>query len=241
MRGDLIRILVADDHAVVRAGIRALVNTARDMELVSEASNGREAVSLAQRFNPDVVVMDIAMAQLDGIGATKELKAIAPDIRVVVLTMHAEDEYLIAALDAGAAGFLLKSAAERELLDAIRAVAHGDTYVQPTATRALVRELTRPNTQQARSRALALLSERERSVLRMIAEGHSGPAVAEALGISPKTVETYKQRIHEKLGIASRPAIVSFALSVGILGAGGPPASPFPGGPLDGRLARHGA
>ena len=214
---DVIHVLVADDHTVVRAGLKALIGTARDMQVVSEASNGLEAVALTRRFRPHVVVMDLSMAQLDGIAATREIVASDPESRVLVLTMHAEEEYVLAAMEAGATGFLVKSAVERELLDAIRAVAHGDTYVQPSSTRALVRGLLGASPADEGHRRLAQLSDRERSVLRMIAEGHSGPAVAQSLGISAKTVETYKLRIHEKLGIARRHEMVRFALQVGLL------------------------
>ena len=218
---DTINVLVADDHTVVRAGLRALIGTARDMQVVSEASNGREAVALALRFRPHVVVMAISISQLDGIAATREILQSGVDTRVLVLTLHAEEEYVLAAMEAGATGFLVKSAVERELLDAIRSVAHGDTYVQPSSSRALVRGLLGASPDDEGRRRLAQLSDRERSVLRMIAEGHSGPAVAHALGISAKTVETYKQRIHEKIGIGRRHEMVRFALEVGLLDAGG--------------------
>jgi DNA-binding NarL/FixJ family response regulator len=220
MTGDVIRVLVADDHLVVRSGLRALLGLAKDISVVSEATNGREAVLLAQRFAPDVVLMDLSMAQLDGIAATREIVATVPNARVLVLTMHTEEDFLMRALEAGAAGYLVKSAAERELIDAVRAVAHGDTYVQPTATRVLVRELIHASPAAEDQRQLAMLSDRERDVLRLLAEGYSAPDVGHTLGISPKTVDTYKQRIAEKLGIARRHEMVHFALRVGLLVAG---------------------
>ena len=220
MTGDVIRVLVADDHLVVRSGLRALLGLAKDITVVSEATNGREAVLLAQRFAPDVVLMDLSMSQLDGISATREIVETVPNARVLVLTMHTEEDFLMRALEAGAAGYLVKSAAERELLDAVRAVAHGDTYVQPTATRVLVRELIHAAPAAEDQRRLAMLSDRERDVLRLLAEGYSAPDVGHTLGISPKTVDTYKQRIAEKLGIARRHEMVHFALRVGLLAAG---------------------
>ena len=226
MTGDVIRVLLADDHLVVRSGLKTLLASAKDIAVVSEATNGREAVLLAQRFLPDVVIMDLSMAQLDGIAATKEIVSTLPNTRVLVLTMHAEDDYLLRALEAGAAGYLVKSAAERELLDAVRAVAHGDTYVQPTATRVLIRELMHASPAAEDQQQLDLLSDRERDVLRLLAEGYSAPDVGALLGISPKTVDTYKQRITEKLGIARRHELVRFALRVGLLVPSRPPEAP---------------
>src|SRR5919202_5243256 len=131
MSGDLIRVVLADDHAVVRAGLKAVLSTAKDISVVSEATNGREAVALAERLKPDVLVMELSMVELDGIAATKEIVAKGLPVRVLVLTMHAEEEYLVQALQAGASGYLVKSAADRELVDAVRAVARGEVYVQP--------------------------------------------------------------------------------------------------------------
>ena len=221
MTGDVIRVLLADDHMVVRSGLRTLLGMARDIQVVSEANNGLEAVQLAHHLQPDVVVMDLAMAQLDGIEATRQIVAANPAARVLVLTMHVEEEYVRRALEAGAAGYLLKSASSRELLDAVRAVAHGDTYVHPSATRTLAREVMHVGPEAEEQRRLALLSDRERDVLRLLAEGYSAPDVGGQLGISPKTVDTYKQRISEKLGIARRPELVRFALRAGLLTAMG--------------------
>lgn len=143
MSNDVIRVILADDHAVVRAGLKAVLSSARDITVLTEATNGREAVALAERFNPDVVVMDLSMAELDGISATREIVAKGLATRVLVLTMHSEEEYLVQALEAGAGGYLVKSAADRELVDAVRAVARGDVYVQPSAGRVLARGLRR--------------------------------------------------------------------------------------------------
>src|SRR5262245_2754784 len=141
MPGDLIRVILADDHTVVRAGLRAVLGAAKDIEVIGEAKNGREAVTMAERFKPDVVVMDLDMPELDGRAATKEIAAQGGSARVLILTMHDEDEYLVPLMEAGAAGYLVKSAADRELVDAVRAVAHGDVYVRPAAVRVLAKTL----------------------------------------------------------------------------------------------------
>ena len=217
--GDIITVLLADDHRVVRAGLKAVLSSARDISVVSEASSGREAVALAEKVRPDVLVMDLTMPELDGIGATKEIVAKELPTRVLVLTMHAEDEYLVQALEAGAAGYLVKSAADRELVDAVRAVARGDVYVQPSAGRVLARGVKRAG-QHADDRArYEKLTDREKDVLRLVAEGYSAPEIGERLFISPKTVDTYKQRINEKLELTHRADYVKLALKLGLLQA----------------------
>jgi DNA-binding NarL/FixJ family response regulator len=217
--GDAIRVVLADDHAVVRAGLKAVLGAAKDISVVSEASNGREAIALAERVRPDVIVMDLSMGEPDGIAATKELMAKGLPTRVLVLTMHAEEQYLVKALEAGAAGYLVKSAADRELVDAVRAVAQGDMYVQPSAGRVLARGVAQ-GTKVADDRArYEKLTERERDVLRLVAEGYSAPEIGERLFISPKTVDTYKQRINEKLGVGHRADYVKLALKLGLISA----------------------
>jgi DNA-binding NarL/FixJ family response regulator len=218
MTDDIIRIVLADDHMVVRAGLRTLLGGAKDIEIVGEASNGEEAVALVERLRPDVIVTDLSMCKLDGLEATRRIVASGSPTRALVLTMHREEEYLMAALDAGAAGYLVKSAAERELVDAVRAVAHGDMHVQPTAARVLYRGVKTPEPDGGSHAQLRQLTDRELEVLRLVAEGYSGPDIGLQLGISAKTVETYKQRINEKLGIMGRPAYVRFALRSGVLG-----------------------
>lgn len=219
MTGDLIRVVLADDHAVVRAGLKAVLGSARDIEVVGEAKNGREAVSLAERLKPDVVVMDLTMPELDGRLATKEIAALALPTRVLVLTMHTEEEYLMPALEAGAAGYLVKSAADRELVDAVRAVAHGDMYMGPSAGRVLAKSITAKDPAKAERDLYGKLSDREKDVLRMVAEGFSAPEIGEKLFISPKTVDTYKQRIAEKMGLTHRADYVKLALRLKLMGA----------------------
>ena len=216
---DVIRVILADDHAVVRAGLKAVLGVAKDILVVGEAGNGRDAVAMAQRLDADVVVMDLSMPDMDGTAATKALAAAGARTRVLVLTMHAEDEYLVPLLEAGASGYLVKSAADRELVDAVRAVAHGDTYVQPSAARALARGMRRRDEHADDRTRFEKLTERERDVLRLVAAGYSAPEIGEKLFISPKTVDTYKQRIGEKLGLAHRSDYVQFALKLNLLSA----------------------
>ena len=216
---DVIRIILADDHLVVRAGLKALLGSARDIEVVGEAANGRDAVALVERLKPHVAVIDLDMPQMDGIAATRELVAMKSATRVLILTMHTEDDYLVNLLAAGASGYLVKSAADRELADAVRAVAAGDTYVQPSAARALAREVTRRAERSDERQRYLALSERERDVLVLVAGGYSASEIGEKLFISPKTVETYKQRISEKLGITHRSDYVQICLQLGLLQA----------------------
>jgi DNA-binding NarL/FixJ family response regulator len=217
MSGDLIRVVLADDHAVVRAGLKAVLGVARDIEVIGEAKTGREAVALAERFKPDVVVMDLSMPELDGTAATKEIVEKGLTTRVLVLTMHAEEDYLVPLMEAGAAGYLVKSAADRELVDAVRAVARGDVYVRPSAARVLAKNLTKKDPAQSERDRFDKLTQRERDVLRLVAQGYSAPEIGERLFISPKTVDTYKQRIQEKLGLSHRSDYVQFALKLGLL------------------------
>jgi len=217
MTGDMIRVVLADDHAVVRAGLKAVLGGAKDIEVIGEAKNGREAVTMAERFNPDVVVMDLSMPELDGTAATKEIVQKGLRAKVLVLTMHAEEDYLVPLMEAGAAGYLVKSAADRELVDAVRAVAHGDVYVRAAAARVLAKNLTKKDPAQSERERFDKLTQRERDVLRLVAQGYSAPEIGEKLFISPKTVDTYKQRIQEKLGLAHRSDYVQFALKLGLL------------------------
>jgi DNA-binding NarL/FixJ family response regulator len=218
-RPDVIRVVLADDHLVVRAGLKALLGATKDIEVVGEATNGRDAIALVERLTPDVAVFDLDMPQLDGASAMKELIARKSATRVLILTMHDEDKYLLTLLEAGAAGYLVKNAADRELADAVRAVAAGDTYVQPSAARVLARQVTKRAEQQDERAQYQSLSERERDVLVLVAGGYSASEIGEKLFISPKTVETYKQRISEKLGLAHRSDYVQLCLRLGLLQA----------------------
>ena len=217
MTGDLIRVVLADDHAVVRAGLKAVLSAAPDIEVVGEARDGGDAIVQAERLTPDVVVMDLSMDGMDGATATREIVEKKLPTRVLVLTMHAEEDYLVPVLSAGAAGYLMKNAADRELVDAVRTVARGDMYIRPSAARILAQGLTKKDPLEAERARFERLTDRERNVLRLTAQGYSAPEIGERLFISPKTVDTYKQRIGEKLGLTHRAEYVAFALKLGLL------------------------
>jgi DNA-binding NarL/FixJ family response regulator len=217
LKDGVITVVLVDDHAVVRAGLKAVLGTAKDIKVIGEGSTGKDAISLAARLDPDVIVMDLSMGEMDGTAATKELVNSQVRGRILILTMHAEDSYLVPLLEAGASGYLVKSAADRELIDAVRAVAHGDIYMQPSAARALAQRIQRKAEHVDERTKYEKLTEREQNVLRYVARGYSAPEIGEKLFISPKTVDTYKQRINEKLGLAHRSDYVSFALKIGVL------------------------
>jgi DNA-binding NarL/FixJ family response regulator len=185
--------------------------------VIGEARTGREAVALAEQFTPDVLVMDLSMPDMDGTSATRAIVQLQLPTRVLVLTMHTEEEYLVTLMEAGAAGYLVKSAADRELVDAVRAVAHGDVYVHASAAQVLAKHLARKDPAKADRERFAKLTDRERDVLRLVAQGYSAPEIGDRLFISPKTVDTYKQRIHEKVGLAHRSDYIQFALRLGLL------------------------
>lgn len=217
MKGGKISVVLVDDHAVVRAGLKAVLGSARDIQVIGEGATGKDALSLASRLAPDVIVMDLSMAEMDGAEATRELVSRKTRSRVLILTMHAEDSYLIPLLEAGANGYLVKSVADRELVDAVRAVANGDVYMQPSAARALAGNIQRKAEHADERTKFERLTEREQGVLRLVARGFSAPEIGEKLFISPKTVDTYKQRINEKLGLAHRSDYVDFALKLGLM------------------------
>jgi two-component system, NarL family, response regulator NreC len=212
-----ITVVLADDHAVLRAGLRALLSAEPDIEVVGEAGDGEEAVLLAERLNPDVVVMDISMPRMDGLRATRQLLARQPNARVLILTMHSEDQYLLQVLEAGGAGYVLKNSADTDLLDAIRVVAEGKAYLYPSATKLLL-EAYRRGDRVGEPRE-GVLTDREEEVLKLTAEGYSNTEIAGRIYLSPKTVDTYRQRIMEKLGLHHRAELVRYALDRGLLRA----------------------
>lgn len=212
-----IRLLIVDDHFVVRVGLRTLLEGEADMAVVGEAGNGVEAVASAQQLQPDVVVMDISMPEMDGLEATRRIRAVCPNTHILILTVHAQERYLFPVLKAGASGYVLKSTVDTELVDAIRAVAQGGAFLYPSAMRMVLEDyLTRAHSSDEQD-AYERLSEREREVLKLIALGHTAGDIAEQLALSPKSVETYRARIMEKLGLDSRPALVKYALARGLL------------------------
>ena len=214
----MIRLLIVDDHAVVRSGLKALLNEREDMEVVGEAAEGDEAIELAQKLTPNVVLMDLSMPHgKDGLTATTELKQAVPDAAVLVLTMHDDDEYLFRAIHAGASGYILKSAPHEELLSAIQFVADGNAYLYPTATKRLMGEYLDRLKQGENTGAFEQLSDREKEVLSWVAKGYSNKEIAEQLVISVKTVETHKANVMEKLGLKTRPELVQYAMKKGLL------------------------
>ena len=213
-----IRVVLVDDHAIVRAGLKAVLGADPDIEVVGEASGGAEAIALLARTPADVVVMDISMADGDGITATRVITGGgAKSPRVLVLTMHAEEAYLEKVLEAGASGYLTKGTADRELVQAVRTVARGETYVRPSAARVLARGARRREEAATDRARFERLTDRERAVMQLIAEGYTAPEIGEQLTISPKTVDTYKQRINDKLGLTHRADYVKLALKLGLL------------------------
>ncbi len=219
-----IRVVLVDDHAIVRTGLRAVLGAAPEIEVVGEASGGVEAVALLATTAADVVVMDISMTEGDGIAATRAIVGRGErSPRILVLTMHAEEAYLEPVLEAGASGYLVKSTADRELVEAVRAVARGEVYVQPTAARVLAQGARRREEHASDRARFERLTDRERAVMQLIAEGYTAPEIGEQLTISPKTVDTYKQRINDKLGLTHRADYVKLALKLGLLQSPAPP------------------
>ncbi|AHG93213.1 response regulator receiver (plasmid) [Gemmatirosa kalamazoonensis] len=212
-----VRVVLVDDHAVLRVGLRALLEKTPDVTVVGDGSNGVEAVALAEQLAPDVVVLDLDMPGGDGATATRALCALEHPPKVLILSMHAEEDQLIPLLKDGATGYLSKEAAGRELVAAIRVVASGDTYVRPHVARLLAGSVRQSAAPDARRLAFQSLSEREQRVVTLMAEGYSGVEIGQQLDISPKTVDTYKQRIEKKLGITHRTEYVRLALSLDLI------------------------
>lgn len=216
----MIKILLVDDHAVVRMGLTMLLNTNPDMQVVGEASEGNEGIKKALKLKPNVVVMDLSMPHgKDGLSATSELKKLLPEVNILILTMHDDEEYLFRAIQAGASGCILKSAPHDELMAAIESVAKGDAYLHPSATKRLMEEYL-SSTKHDGNDTFNLLSDREREVLTLIAKGYSNKEIAEQLVISVKTVETHKGNLMEKLQMKTRPELVEYAVKKGLLGYG---------------------
>ncbi|MDD5468037.1 MAG: response regulator transcription factor [Anaerolineales bacterium] len=206
------RVLLADDHAVLRAGIRLLLNSQPDFDVVGEAASGLEALALAEKIQPDLILLDLSMPGLGGLEALPVLRRRAPTARILILTMHDDPQYLRKALKSGAAGYVLKKAADVELFSAVRAVLRGEVYVHPSMTRSLLEDLI---PQEESSDELDLwkgLSDREQEALRLVALGYTSAEIAAKLNLSVKTIETYRARGMEKLGLTNRASLVRFAL-----------------------------
>ena len=212
------RILLADDHAILRAGLRLFLNSEPDIEVVGEASDGYEAVRKASQLQPDIVLLDLAMPGMDGLAALQELKKSAASTCVLVLTMHEDKEYLKRALEAGASGYLLKKAVDTELLSAIRSVARDEIYVHPAMTKFLI-EGAIPNagvTQDTNKKLWQELSERERQIVTGIVFGYTSEEIAKQHSVSVKTVYTYRSRAMTKLGLENRAQLVDLAVTLGL-------------------------
>jgi two-component system response regulator NreC len=208
----MIRVLLADDHAMVRKGFRLILEAQTDMEIAGEAGNGREAVELAEKLHPDVVVMDVAMPELNGIEATRRLAVSSPHTRVLALSMHKDSVYVREILRAGARGYLLKDSIDTDLINAVRAVAKGDGYISPGVSDAVLSDYRRHVTD-----PIDLLTSREREVLQMIAESKTNKEIAVALNLSVYTVEAHRGKIMEKLNLHSTGELVRFAVRHGLV------------------------
>lgn len=210
-----IRVLLADDHTLVRAGIRGLLESIDGVEVVGEAGEGHEAIRLAEALRPDVVLMDVGMPVLNGLEAAGRLASLDASIRVVILSMHNSEEYVLRALRAGCAGYLLKASAVSELEIAVRAVARGETYLSPAVSKQVVADYV-GRTGGAKD-PLDALTPRQREILQLVAEGHTSKAIAQRLGLSFKTVEAHRAQIMERLGLHDLTALVRFAVRCGLL------------------------
>lgn len=212
-----IRIVVADDHTIVREGVRLLLDAQADMEVVGEAADGQQALTQVRKLKPDVALIDISMPVLNGLEATRAIKSEYPQVHVIVLTMYESDEYFFQVLDAGASGYVLKKAASADLAAAIRAVNAGDVFLYPSVARRLVSDYLMRVKSGEEQTSYDGLTPREREVLKLIAEGHTNQVIAEKLVISPSTVQTHRTRIMQRLNLHSRAELIQYAMRKGLL------------------------
>jgi len=210
-----IRILIADDHGVIRAGLCALLSGFPELEVVGEAMDGRDTVTKSAELQPNIVIMDLSMPEMGGLEATRQLSQIAPEVRVLILTVHEEASLLKEVIRAGAAGYIIKRAVEDELIHAIRVVARGDMYVHPSMTRTLLS--ASPPSEEFEASEVETLTAREIEVLRLLAKGYTNRQIAEQLGISPRTAEGHRANLSGKLGVRSRVELVEYAQKHGLL------------------------
>jgi NarL family two-component system response regulator LiaR len=213
---DSIRILLADDHTILRNGIRALLEDEPGMRVVGEAEDGRAAVGLACQLKPDVLIMDIAMPLLNGLEASRQIKQQCPEVKVLILTMHDNEEYIRQVLEAGAMGYILKDAAARELISAIRTVYRGEAVLSPAVTRLVIEDYLRWGGVRPQEEANGL-SPREREVLQLIAEGYTNKQIAEILSISVKTVQAHRNNLMQKLDLHDRGELIKYAIQKKII------------------------
>lgn len=212
MPNNVVRVLLADDHTIVRQGLKLILSAHPDLEVVGEAANGNEAVELARKLHPDIVLMDVAMPEVNGIEATKRMVQAEPRLKVLVLSMHKEGVYVREILRAGARGYILKDAIDTELLDAVRSVARGDGYISPAVSGALLSDYRKNVTD-----PLDLLSNREREVLQLIAGGKTNKEIATSLNLSVYTVDSHRGKVMEKLNLHSTGELVRFAIKHGLI------------------------
>jgi DNA-binding NarL/FixJ family response regulator len=217
-----IRVLLADDHDILREGLKALLTIQGGVEIVGEATTGRQAVELAERLVPDVVLLDLSMPELDGLEVCRRIRAHQPQVRVLILTMHEREDYLHQALEAGASGYLVKRSAAAELRLALRAVAQGETFLSPSVARTLVQSYLalREEATPAESKAAdpyEQLSSREREILKLVAEGHTNQEIADQLVLSVKTIQAHRAHVMEKLGLRDVTHLVRYAVGRGLV------------------------
>lgn len=215
------KVLLADDHTLVRAGIKSLLKNMHGFEVVAEADNGRDALKLADQHKPDLVLLDIAMSELNGLEVASRLSRDLPEIKIIILSMHSSEEYVLQALRAGASGYLLKDAAPTELEIALRAVIRGETYLSPSISKHVVddylRRVSNKKSELSDETGAAELTSRQREILQLIAEGNSTKEIAEKLILSVKTIESHRIQLMERLGIHDIAGLVRYAIRMGII------------------------
>ena len=212
-----IRVLLADDHTIVREGLRRILQDEANIEVVGEAADGHQAVEKALKLVPDVVVMDISMSRLNGLEATRRIKKAVPQVRVLILSVHKSDEYIFPTLNAGASGYVVKDAASAELISAIHTAHRGEIFLSPIISKRVVEEFVRRGEETREEDDYERLTAREREVLQLIAEGHNNREIAEQLRISVRTVETHRVHIREKLGISTTAELTQYAIRKGLI------------------------
>lgn len=212
---NILRVLLADDHALVRAGIRSLLQNIPGVEVVAEADDGKQAIEQARTHQPDIVLLDIAMPGLSGLEVAEQLRTETPAVKIVILSMHTSQEYIRRAMRAGASGYLLKGSRQAELELALQAVARGEVYLSPAASKQVVQDWMKQDGEPGSSRSE--LTPRQLQVLRLIAQGRSRKQIAQELGISPKTVDTFRGQLMEQLRVNDVPSLVRYAISAGLV------------------------
>ena len=212
-----VRILIAEDHTIVRKGLCSILKNEKDIDVIGEAENGKEAIKKVEELTPDVVVMDISMPLLNGLEATRQIKKRFPEVKVLILTVHSNEEYILEILKAGASGYLVKKAAPEELVAAIHAVSRGNSFLSPSVSKSVIKKFLQVAGAEAGLEKSSLLTEREREVLQLIAEGYSTRKIAELLFISVKTVEAHRSHIMEKLDLHNIADLTRYAIRTGII------------------------